>query len=259
MALEKTKVFLAVTALDGPKAQGTGLPWVCLCYRIGETGSLQRAQLQLPARGGLMGLYEAPGLGLCQPEKLARDIQTECTRRGFGGVVVDFSPSVEQLSRLESLCTALQRLQVRVYLPRELAHLGGREAMVVVPAAVSGGLFSELVEALCQQYGPQRLCLDLVRCCRDFPMPTYEPDGRSMTVRELTELQQKTGAQSFFSRELCCKYFTYRQEDGSMHFVLFDDVDTAHAKLEWIRRAGVSQVFLLYSEWGKEARELAES
>lgn len=75
--LEKTKVFLAVTAPDAARAQGTGLPCVCLYYRIGETGSLQRAQLQLSARGGLMGLYEAPGLALCQPEKLARDIQTE--------------------------------------------------------------------------------------------------------------------------------------------------------------------------------------
>ena len=115
--LEKTKVFLAVTAPDAARAQGMGLPCVCLYYRIGETGSLQRAQLQLSARGGLMGLYEAPGLALCQPEKLARDIQTECVRRGFGGVVVDFMPPPEETFLLESLCAALQRLQVRVYLP----------------------------------------------------------------------------------------------------------------------------------------------
>ena len=255
--LEKTKVFLAVTAPDAARAQGMGLPCVCLYYRIGETGSLQRAQLQLSARGGLMGLYEAPGLALCQPEKLARDIQTECVRRGFGGVVVDFMPPPQETFQLESLCAALQRLQVRVYLPGELAHLGGRESMVIVPAAVSGGLFSEMVEALCDKYGIQRLCLDLVRCCQDFPMPAYDPDGRRMTARELAELQEKTGAQSFFSGDLCCKYFTYRQEDGAVHFVLFDDADTAHAKLEHIRRAGVGQVFLLYSEWAKEARELA--
>ena len=257
MALEKTKIFLAVTAPDAVKAQGTGLPCVCLYYRIGETGSLQRAQLQLSGRGGLMGLYEAPGLALCQPEKLARDIQTECVRRGFGGVVIDFTPGEEAAFRLEALCAALQRLQIRVYLPRELAHLGDRESMVIAPAAVSGGLFSEMVEALCETYSPQRLCLDLVRCCQDFPMPAYDPDGRRLTAGELQELQQKTGAQSFFSRELCCKYFTYRQEDGAVHFVLFDDADTAHAKLEHIRRAGIGQVFLLYSEWAKEARELA--
>lgn len=257
MALEKTKVFLAVTAPDAAKAQGAGLPCVCLYYRIGETGGLQRAQLQLSARGGLMGLYEAPGLALCQPEKLARDIQTECTRRGFGGVVIDFAPPGEEAFRLESLCAALQRLQVRVWMPEELAHLGGREAGVIAPAAVSGGLFSEMVEALCEKYGPQRLCLDLVRCCQDFPMPAYDPDGRRLTAWELAALQEKTGAQSFFSRELCCKYFTYRQEDGAVHFVLFDDGDTAHAKLEHIRRAGVGQVFLLYSEWAKEAKDLA--
>jgi len=259
MALEKTKIFLAVTAPDAAKAQGTGLPFVCLYYRIGENGSLQRAQLQLSARGGLMGLYEAPGLALCQPEKLARDIQTECSRRGFGGVVVDFSPPEGEIFRLESLCAALQRLQVRVWLPEELAHLGNQETMVIAPAAVSGGLFTEMVEALCEKYSPQRLCLDLVRCSQDFPMPAYDPDGRRLTARELADLQDKTGAQSFFSRELCCKYFTYRQEDGAVHFVLFDDADTAHAKLEHIRARGVGQVFLLYSEWAKEAKELAGS
>lgn len=256
MALEKTKAFLAVTAPDAPKAQGLGMPCLCLYYRIGENGALQRAQLQLSGRGGLMGLYEAPGLALCQPEKLARDIQTECSRRGFGGVVVDFPVPGEELPRLESLCAALKRLQVGVWLPEELAPWGGEEAIVIAPAAVSGGVFAEMVEALCRKYTPQRLCLDLVRGCQDFPMPAYDPDGRRLTAGELAELQAKTGAQSYFSRELCCKYFTYRREDGSVHFVLFDDHDTAHAKLEHIRQAGVGQVLLLFSEWGREAREL---
>jgi len=257
MALEKTKVFLAVTAPDGPKAQGTGLPCLCLYYRIGETGSLQRAQLQLSGRGGLMGLYEAPGLSLCQPEKLARDIQTECARRGYQGVVMDFPLTAEEAPRLEGLCAALQRLQVRVWLPEELARWGGTEAVVIAPAAVSGGVFSEAVEALCDRYGPQRLCLDVVRCCQDFPMPSYEPDGKRLTPEEFRALLQQTGAQGFFSPQLCCKYFTYRKEDGSVHFVLFDDEDTAYAKLEHIRRAGVGQAVLLFSEWGRAAARIA--
>lgn len=253
---EKTKAFLAVTAQDAPKVQGMGVPCLGLYYRIGDTGALQRAQLQLSGRGGLMGVYEAPGLALCQPEKLARDIQTECSRRGYVGVVMDLDVAQEDLGKLEALCAALKRLQVRVFLPESLAGCGGPGTVVIAPAAVSGGTFDGLLEALCARWGAENLCLDLVRGCRDFPMPSYDPDGRPLTARELAELQRRTGAQSFFSPELCCKYFTYRQEDGAAHFVLFDDPDTAHAKLERICRAGVGQVLLLFSEWGREAREL---
>ena len=88
-------------------------------------------------------------------------------------------------------------------------------------------------------------------------MPAQDADGVRLDSQSFQSLLARTGAQSFFSPQLCCKYFTYRQEDGAVHFVLFDDADTAHAKLEHIRRAGVGQVFLLYSEWAKEARELA--
>ena len=104
---EKTKGFLAVTAQDARLGEALGLPCVCLYYRIGEKGTLQRAQLSLSGRGGLMGIYDGGGLSAAQPDRLARDIQAECTRRGFGGVVLDFRPAEEALSRLESLCAAL--------------------------------------------------------------------------------------------------------------------------------------------------------
>ena len=257
MEQEKTRIFVAVTAADAPGAQGLGLPALGLYYRIGETGGLQRAQLQLSPRGGLMGLFDAPGLGRCQPEKLARDIQAECSRRGYRGAVMDFAVNEDDLPRLEQLCGSLQKLGVRVYVPEPLWRWAGEQAVVIAPAAVSGGEFDGLLQALISRYGAEHLCLDVVRCCQDFPMPARNADGVRLDHRAFHELLERTGAQSFFSPQLCCKYFTYRQEDGAVHFVLFDDADTASAKLERIRQAGIGQALLLFSEWGRQVKAIA--
>ena len=66
---EKTRAFLVVAAQDAAGAERTGAPCVRLCYRVGENGTLQRAQMSMTARGGLMGIYEAPGLAAGQPEQ----------------------------------------------------------------------------------------------------------------------------------------------------------------------------------------------
>ena len=253
---EKTKGFLAVTAQDARTGEALGLPCVCLYYRIGEKGTLQRAQLSLSGRGGLMGIYDGSGLANAQTDRLARDIQAECARRGFGGVVLDFRPAEEALPRLEGLCGALRRLQVRIFLPEELSGCGGENAVIIAPAAVSGGSFQQMLEALVARYGAENLCLDLVRACSDFSMPSYDPDGKALTPLEFRQLREIYQPQSFFSPQLCCKYFTYRKQNGSAHFVLFDDEHTAAQKLSAICEMGIGHVFLLYSEWGKEAKSL---
>lgn len=252
---EKTRAFLVVAAQDAAGAERTGAPCVRLCYRVGENGTLQRAQMSMTARGGLMGIYEAPGLAAGQPERIARDIQAECTRRGYGGVVLDLEPAAEALPNAERLCAALGRLGVRHFVPETLCSCAP-EGKVIVPAAVSGGSFAQMLDALCTRYGAENLCLDLVRTCSDFTMPSYTPDGRPISPEELAQLQETYLAQSFYSPELCCKYFTYRSRAGGAHFVLFDDGDTAAAKLRAARERGVGYVFLLYSEWSREAKAL---
>lgn len=252
---EKTKLLTVVTAQDLSGAEQMGAPCVRLCYRIGENGTLQRAQMSMTARGGLMGIYEAPGLAAGQPEKLARDIQAECTRRGYGGVVLDLEPGQEAVSGVERLCAGLGRLGVRHFVPEGMCAYAP-EGVVMVPAAVSGGSFAQMVDALCEKYGQERLCLDLVRVCSDFTMPSYTPDGKPISPEERKQLQETYFAESFYSPELCCKYFTYRSKKGGAHFVLFDDKDTAAGKLRIAREKGVGWVFLLYSEWAGDLKAL---
>lgn len=256
MNQEKTKVFAAVTARDVGAVQSLGLPCLGLFYRIGENGALQRARTSLPGRGGLLGLYEAPGLEACQPDRVARDIQAECARRGLEGAVLDIVPSDH--SRLEALCAALRRLQVPLWVPEELAPAAGPGAVIICPAAVSGGSFDSLLEALCARWGRENLCLDLVRTCRDFAMPAGDPEGEALSPAAFQSLLDTHRAQCFFDSALCCKYFTYRRE-GAVRFVLFDDPATAAEKLGRIRRAGIGRVCLLYSEWGRDIKPLAET
>ena len=90
-------------------------------------------------------------------------------------------------------------------------------------------------------------------------MPADGPEGAPLSPADFQRRLEDTGAQCFFDGNLCCKYFTYRQEDGAVHFVLFDDADTAAEKLTRIRRAGIGRVCLLYSEWGRDIKALAET
>ena len=61
-------------------------------------------------------------------------------------------------------------------------------------------------------------------------------------------LLAETGAQVFFSHELCARYFTYTDREGAAHFVLFDDADTLAAKLAQLTGCGVQTVFALYPD-----------
>ena len=256
MNREKTKLYAAVTARDASEAQGLGVPCLGLFYRIGENGVLQRARTGGQGRGGLLGLYEVPGLEVCQPDRVARDVQAECARRGLEGVVLDFEDG--DFARVEALCAALRRLQVPLWVPEELAGAAGDGAVVICPAAVSGGSFDGLLEALCARWGREHLCLDLMRTCREFPMPAVDPEGTALSPADFRRRLEASGAQCFFDGTLCCKYFTWRQGQ-EMRFVLFDDEDTAAEKLTRIRRAGIGRVCLLYSEWGRYIKTLAET
>ena len=252
---EKTKVYLAADARDLRAAEGLGLPCVYLCYRVGEGGALQRAALPAAARGGLMGVFEAPGLPEGDPARLAREMGLECARRGYAGALLDLQPSAGLVAPLSALSQELKKQNVVHYVPAELLA-AAPGARAVAQGAVSGGSFDGLLEDLCARWGADSVALDLQRMRSVFEMPSYSPEGRVLGREEFAALLEKHRPSVFFSRELGCKYFTCR-DDGKARFVLFDDGDTAAYKLDLARRRGVAAVFLLWSEWGPMAKDLA--
>ncbi len=249
---DKLRLYLATSASDAKAAEGLSFPCAYLLYIIAENGMLQRAQVSLATRGGLLGIYRAEGLANADLERLARDIYGECGRRGLSGVVLDFEPAPEHVEIIRELSRKIMAKKLTVFCSPALYEYGCK---VIIPSAVSGGSFSDLLSSCVSRFGAQNVCLEVVRSCNDFTMPSYSPEGVALSPSEFRAITEKHRPGAYFSPDLCAKYFTYRN-DGEAHFVIFDDLDTAAHKLDIARKQGIFGAFLLYSDWGTAVREL---
>lgn len=219
-----------------------------LAYRLGKGPRLYRAAGLPPRPGGLMvigqGDYNYPG----PVEPFCHEVLRECSARGFRGVLLDLDarlPFLEQLAdRLDQVlsCRGLTFLVPEPYGD----HAPG--AQVLISSALSGGtLQGRLMEAR-ERFGRDRVALALERTAEDFFLPSPSGCGDPLSKGDLNKLLQQRRPSVFFSGGLCARYFTYLDGSGGPHFVLFDDGDTMHRKLEVGRRAGVSTFVLPYTE-----------
>ena len=86
-----------------------------------------------------------------------------------------------------------------------------------------------------------------------FPCrPGIDP-GEALSAQEFFRLQREYEPVSFFSQELCARYFTYRQGQET-YFVLYDDPSTVSSKLNRARRMGLGAAFVLYRDFGPLCR-----
>ncbi|MEG2939528.1 MAG: hypothetical protein RR829_04805 [Oscillospiraceae bacterium] len=250
------KTFIVTTAEDAKGATSFNAPPVYLFYRLSHDGGLMRASLPMTAKGGVMGVYHNPDLdwGKVDSERLAREIIGECGRRGYAGVLLDFEECMESAVCAQKVGTELKARGIVYFVPLRICA-SCPSAKIIIPSAINGGSYDEMLQAYAAKFGADRLCLEVVRVSRDYIMPVEGGDGQRISMGRLEEIKNKSGAQEYFSKELCAKYFTYLQ-DGQVHFVLYDDVGTAAAKIERASEAGYIGAFLLYSEWGKSAGEI---
>lgn len=255
---DQFKRYAVLTASDQlPPSEMSVISCVHLIYRIGSGGVLQRAQSNVIARKNVMGIYDGGGLLGADYEKLSRDIFQELTRRGYTGVLFDFPARAETIPALELICSFLAQKKATVFLPYELSAISN-EAKIIIPASVSGGSLRETLESLCSSYSPQRLCVEISRDCSDFLMPSYQPNGTTLSSEQLKSIIEKYTPAPYFSDKMGCKYFTYRNGAES-HFVLFDDADTAAYKVKLADTLGMYGAFVLYSEWGTQVKEILSS
>lgn len=230
-----------------PAAQGMQV--LHLCLGLSENGALERRQLPAMQRGCFLGLCDPPrGLRLCNPERLALDLAFEAKRVNAPGVFADFERETAQtLALLRAFDEALAEDGIPLYVPVNI----GRDLEHAV-LTVSTGAFGRQ---------PDRIFFLVAghlrgAPCRGVPSagvagfyPALCLAGRKTALRRRTAaLLAETGAQVFFSHELCARYFTYTDREGAAHFVLFDDADTLAAKLAQLTGCGVQTVFALYPD-----------
>lgn len=242
------KTFTVTIGRDIQRASALGFPCVDLIYSPTPEGI--KPDAQPTGKGGLMGLYsQGQPLGGVDAEKVASEIGARVKRRGYGGVVLDIPVSDDGAAFISRLCPFLASMAIVHYVPVELASRAP-QAKLLVPSAISGGSFAEMIEHFSSLYSPSRLCLELIRTRNDFEMPSVDSSGKALSRQEFDYLLEQSGG-GYYSTELCCRYFTY-MDGKTPHFVMYDDKTSARQKAEMAARAGFFGLFALYGEWGED-------
>ncbi len=249
-------VYIAAAGPDIQAAAALSMRCAYLAYSIGPGGALNRSPRPARTRGGLLGLsdHDAPPLEGLDPRRLEQETAAECSRRGYAGILLDFErPEYQQLAI--SLCQGLARQGLVCYGPLTLA--AAPDCRLLVPSSISGGSFQQMLEDYCRRFSPERLALDVVRVCAQYDMPSLDPDGQSLSVGEFRQILKRHAPTSFFSQQLCAKYFTYRTGDKT-RFVLYDDLSSTVGKISIAARQGFCGAFVLYRDFGPACAQLAE-
>lgn len=254
---DKIRCFLVTTAEDQKNAAALHVPSCYLFYCIGEGGVLQRRGLPASAKGGVMGIFDdgTTDWQSVDPARLARDIVGECARRSYGGVLLDFGESAGALEIVRRIAPLLTARKLVHFVPLALAS-ASEHGKVIVPSDISGGSFADMLRHYTVRFPPERLCLELVRVCADFIMPSYTAEGRPLSAAEFRTILEQRNPQSYFSAELCAKYFTYQDQAQQVHFLLHDDPSTAAQKIQAAAAQGYFAAFVLYRDWGAASADI---
>ena len=242
-------MVLVCTGRDTARAAGSGLKVLHLCLGVTENGALRRTQLPTAKARSYLGLCDLPRqLQTVNAPRIAADLTYEAKRTEALGVFADFERDVPVCRELlAAIDKALFEADIPFYVPIA-SRQAVQHATLTVDTAISGGSLTERVSSLQGMYGAKRIAAFLHPVSSDFVLPSETPDGTVLSPEERQSLLNRTGSQTFFSRELCAKYFTYTDENSRAHFVLFDDDTTMQAKLAQLSGCGVRTVFALYPD-----------
>lgn len=245
--MQPTKNLILVCAgADTAAAAVHGLPLLQLCLGIGRGGAISRLHLPAKLEGCYLGVsdlgLEGEISGFCA-ESLADEVKKQNMCGLFADLETD-SPAARAL--LGPLDERMHEAGLPLFVPLGQAE-AVQHAFLVAETAISGGSLDDYFGELQQKY-PHRVAASLRPVSADFLLPAQDSEGAPLPEEERIALQQTCGAQVFFSRELCAKYFTYMDKSQNGHFVLYDDCSTLEAKLRRLDARGVRHVFALYPD-----------
>jgi len=223
------QIYLAATPEDAKSAAVYGYPLAHMAYYK----SFERHSQS----GGWMILSD-----LLASATQPREIIDECKHCGFDGVLLDFEGGDRQAllqfaNQLDKLC-----IQYNLTLVAGRKFQTSKSLTLVSSGAVSGSLKQRLMKC-----GAGSV-LEIVRLAQDIPLPAPHGRGITMTRERLNELLLSRRPVTFFSSELLARYFTYKDESGITHFIIYDDAESISKKLRLAEAIGFSSTIMLYSE-----------
>lgn len=247
---DNIKTFTVVMGSGGTPAQASP-PFAWLNFRLCDRGIVREAP---SGRGGLIGIYMPPSSPLPPDGGIdLREVISLVHQGAMEGILLDLPADESGMAAAGRICPRLDALGIRYFIPEQLSAFA-KKGIYIIPSAVSGGSLRDMLGHFCEKHGSSRLALEIVRTRHDFTMPSPDPSGRFLSRQEFTCLLERCGGESFFSDDLCCRYFTYMDEGRKPHFVMFDNEDTARLKLEEARSLGIGCAFALWSDWAPDIK-----
>jgi hypothetical protein len=219
-----------------------------LAYKI-ENMHLMRGRIGANVTGGLMIIGSLDISREGDFKTLAGEISNECARHGFEAVMLDFDgkPDNKSAGFAASLGSELAKRKVPCIVPIDFSMFCP-DAVYIVTSEISGGSLKLRLIELIERFGKEKIAFAICRMRMDFLMPSPEGKGRELTAGEFDTLYRGMNAQAFYSPELCLNYFTYTDDTGQSHFVLFDDVRSILGKVYMSDMLGVGYTLLNYPE-----------
>lgn len=256
--MEQTELILAAKPGEVTSAGAYGRPLAHLAYRVGGGPHLFRANGPVTPQGGMMVVDDMGFSGGGEPESFCNEVLRECAARRFTGVVCRFQgrPApvlVQAAGKLGELCQG----RGLAFFVSEAYGSATPLGRVLISTALSGGSLKGRLEAAGESFGPNRLALWVERTAEDFLLPSPSGAGAPLTVEELRRRREESGADVFFSGELCAHYFTYMTGERG-HFVLFDDAGSIRKKLRLALGLGIGTAFLPWESTSDLLGELLE-
>jgi hypothetical protein len=200
--------------------------------------------------GGLMVLSDQSyDRSKGDPRRLMQDCLSVCRTAGFAGLLCDFEQPVRPMLEafVRECSEEFTARGFRVYVPERYAHCHSRSRILVPTAMTSGSLPSRLRQAA-SSYGSERVALEMERSARDLLLPNQHGAGAPLSYDSISLMLASRGGASFFSGELGARYFTYKDEAGRTHFVVYDDPGTIRYKIELSLQLGIREGFMLYPD-----------
>jgi hypothetical protein len=241
-----TTLVLAAPPENIRQAALTQLPVAHMIYRIGRGYHLFRAQNAPVISGGMMVLDTDGYAGGGPMASLVSEILSECDKRGYTGIVLDIGSAASRpLSPLAgALGAETAKHGLALFVPQPLGAFTV-DAGVLIPSALSGGTLHDHIADALRQYGDGRVALEMERIRMDFILPAASGTGKSLSADELQALMEQHHAKSFYSKDLCAFYFSYRDRKGT-HFVLYDTAVSIRRKLQVAGSLGIKYAFAYY-------------
>ena len=232
--------------ITSPAEAATAAKWghslAHMAYGTGETQlELTVGPLALTTRGGWMVLtdHHLPPEG--DVRHFAAQVRQEYRARQYQAVFLDFEQPANDYAY--ELIAAVSASGLPLVVPETYANVFPH-ALVLIDSAISGGNIKSYLEEKNNRW-LNRICLALHPLRMRFPLPSKQTEGENIARPDLYAALENT--QSYFSKDLGCRYFTQRIQNR-FFFTIYDDADSLRYKLDLAEQLGIRTAVALYRE-----------